>query len=320
MDKLTANSGYSDVKMVPAIRNPLTSIILPVLFGALALFCECASPLCAQTFYVSSANDVLAVNSVGTVKTYATFTANAESSGLAIDSAGNLYVGDSSYSVIRKVTPTGTSSVFASLPANSAAVAGLAFDTSGNLYVADGNIFKVNSGGGISTFATLPANAFPQGLAFDTSGNLYATDGNNAQIDKITSAGAVSTFASLTANSSPYGLAFDSSGNLYTAGLQTSQISRITAAGAVSTFATLPANSYPEGLSFDRNGNLYTSDIYSGQISEISSTGVVTTFASNIQNPSFLALIPAPEPSPWMIFLVVGVGLIIIHWKRHLSA
>jgi sugar lactone lactonase YvrE len=76
------------------------------------------------------------------------------------------------------------------------------------------DITKISPDGTVSTFATLPAGSFPISLAFDASGNLYASDSQNFQISKVTPDGTVSVFADLPLNSFPGGLAFDDSGNL----------------------------------------------------------------------------------------------------------
>jgi sugar lactone lactonase YvrE len=133
--------------------------------------------------------------------------------GLAVDSAGNLYIGDGTR--VRKVDSLGTISTFAGNgmpgfsgdggPATSAelgAVDGLSFDKAGNLYISDGNnrIRKVDTRGVITTFAgsgTLgfsgdggpAANAqFARNgaLATDSSSNIYLGDVFNYRVREIT--------------------------------------------------------------------------------------------------------------------------------------
>jgi hypothetical protein len=90
--------------------------------------------------------------------------------GVAFDSAGNMFIADSSNNVIRRVD----------------------FVT-GNITTVAGNGFGGYSGdGGPATIAQLNG---PTQLAFDGSGNLYIADANNARIRKIDSAGTISTFA-----------------------------------------------------------------------------------------------------------------------------
>ena len=77
--------------------------------------------------------------------------------GIAIDGAGNLYVSDA-YSRIRKITPSGVVSTFASglgVDANR-----LSIDSDGNLYVSEQNtIRKITPDGVMTTIAGVPTIA-----------------------------------------------------------------------------------------------------------------------------------------------------------------
>jgi len=74
-------------------------------------------------------------------------------------------------------------------------VYGLAADGSGNLYAAGaGNdtIYKVNSSGAVSTFASSSVLGSPSGLAFDTAGNLYTSgNGYGGTVNKISPGGVI---------------------------------------------------------------------------------------------------------------------------------
>jgi DNA-binding beta-propeller fold protein YncE len=87
-------------------------------------------------------------------------------SGVATDSAGNVYVADSSNSTIRKITPAGAVSTLAG-------TAGVRGSTDGT-----GAAARFN---------------FPNGVATDSAGNVYVADRSNNAVRKITPAGAVST-------------------------------------------------------------------------------------------------------------------------------
>ena len=89
-------------------------------------------------------------------------------SGLALDTAGNLYVADTGNSTVRKVSPAGVVTTLAGL----SAIAGLKDGT-----------------GALAWFNE------PEGVTSDTAGNLYVADTGNAVIRKITSAGVVTTLA-----------------------------------------------------------------------------------------------------------------------------
>jgi sugar lactone lactonase YvrE len=142
-------------------------------------------------------------------------------SGLAVDSAGNVYVADQANNVIRRITPAGVVSTIAGVGVVSGADDGtgsaalfnrpvaLVLDGSGNLLVADGGnatIRKITPAGVVSTLAGLPtvdgnqdgagSGAMfnqPKALALDGAGNLYVVEAGNDAIRKVTPDGVVTT-------------------------------------------------------------------------------------------------------------------------------
>ena len=145
--------------------------------------------------------------------------------GVARDTAGNLYVSDTGNHTVRRMAPDGTIALVAGTgdpgfsgdggPARLArlsAPSGLALDIAGSLYIADrGNsvIRRVSPDGVIQTIAgnatadfsgdgglaTAAGIALPDGVAVDPLGNIYIADTANHRIRKVTRDGVIQTIA-----------------------------------------------------------------------------------------------------------------------------
>jgi hypothetical protein len=204
-----------------------------------------------------------------------------EPMGVATDSSGNIYVADTLYDTIRKITPAGLVTTLAGSAGNSGSADGT------------GSAARFNS---------------PSGVATDSGGNVYVADTDNDTIRKITPAGLVTTLAGSVGNfgsadgtgntarfNSPSAVAADSGGNIYVADTLNSTIRKITPAGVVTTLAGL-ANGLggsvdgsgsgarfdsPTGVATDIGGNVYVADTINNTIRKISPAGLVTTLAGS---------------------------------------
>lgn len=197
--------------------------------------------------------------------------------GIALDSAGNIYVSDFGNNTIRKILPSGVVTTFAGSPGKGASTNGAA------------NIARFNA---------------PTGIAFDSSNNLYVADSDNNQIRMITPAGVVSLFAGSKAGNSgtnngtgpsalfdfPTGVAVGPDGNIYVADDRNDAIRKITPNAVVTTLAGLAQSSgnangtnstarfsSPVGLVVDAFTNLYVTDTGNDTIRLVTAAGVVTT-------------------------------------------
>jgi sugar lactone lactonase YvrE len=141
--------------------------------------------------------------------------------GIVLDASGNIYASDNGNNLIMKLTPGGTSSIFAgngtkgSMDGQGTSASfndplDLGIDGSGNIFITDlisDKIRKLTPGGLVTTVAgngskgasngpAAQASFFaPDGVAADKSGNLYISDYGNNLIRKIASDGTVSTVA-----------------------------------------------------------------------------------------------------------------------------
>jgi sugar lactone lactonase YvrE len=131
--------------------------------------------------------------------------------GIAVDSAGNLYVADTGNNEIRKISPSDVVSTLAGSGAQGSADGtgaaasfnnpfGVTVDAGGNLFIADtfnNEIRKVTAAGVVTTLAGSPtaghadgigsAASFtnPTALAIEPSGAIFVADFNNSEIREV---------------------------------------------------------------------------------------------------------------------------------------
>jgi streptogramin lyase len=196
--------------------------------------------------------------------------------GIAVDTSGNLFVGDSGNHRIRMI------------PKSSGSYYGQAM-TAGNVYTLAGS--TVGYADNTGTAARFNG---PRGIAVDDSGNLYVADAYNWRIRKITPSGAVSTlagsgtsgYADGTGTAAQFigiwGMTFGPDDKLYVADTGNHRIRQVDpTTGEVTTVAgsstsgtadgTLTAARFntPADVSIDASGNLYVADWQNHRIRKI---------------------------------------------------
>jgi uncharacterized protein (TIGR03437 family) len=204
--------------------------------------------------------------------------------GIAVDSAGNIYIADQANNRIRKITPDGTINTVAgngtagytgdkgsATNAELASPQGVAVDASGNIYISDtiNNVVRKVSGGTITTIAgnnslgfgysgdggpAIGAQLFnPTGLAVDSSGNLYIADTNNSVIRRVGTDNNINTVAG---NHAP--------GYLGDSGQ-----------------ATAAEIDSPTGVAVGSNGILYIADTGNNRVRKVGLDGTISSVAGS---------------------------------------
>jgi uncharacterized repeat protein (TIGR01451 family) len=277
--------------IMPSTPAPGASVSIPVAFGI-------AVDSSGNTYFSSpSLNAVFKANASGVVTRIAGNGAPGRSgdggpallaelnnpNGVAVDSAGNVYIADSNNRIVRKV------------------------DGSGNISTAagDGDCCTPSGDGGPAAGAAIGT---PYALASDSAGNLFVSDVTNNIVRQVVASGTITTVAGNGATgysgdgssatgselNGPYGLAVDTSGNLYIADRYNYRI-RMVSGGTITTVAgngkccysgdNGPATNAmlygPSGVAVDSSGDIYIADTYNERIRAVSASGTITTVAGS---------------------------------------
>ncbi|HKE22335.1 MAG TPA: hypothetical protein VKB88_08090 [Bryobacteraceae bacterium] len=212
--------------------------------------------------------------------------------GIATDSAGNLFVADIGNNRIRQISADGSITTVA----ETGTATSVAIDQAGNLYVNDAEtdgwwtwqlIKKISPGGAITTVAGLPCSGVPMqppcgadgttatktflggplSLAVDNTGNLLVADGGDGskqRISKVSSDGSIITMVGSCGGPPAFDLPDCQSAFL--------------GDGGPAVSAQLAA---PSGVAVDGAGNLFIADYGNGRIRKVSPDGIITTLAGN---------------------------------------
>ena len=196
--------------------------------------------------------------------------------GVAVDTAGHVYVADSFNSTVRKIAPGGIVTTLAG---------------------------TARSGGRIDGTGAAARFDQPFGIAVDANGTVYISDATANTIRKITPAGVVSTLAGLAGTPGsadgtgtnarfavPYAIAVDTTGTVFVVDHGNHTIRKVTADGVVTTLAGTAGSAgatngsgaaarfrYPSGVAVDREGNVFVADTDNHVIRQITPSAEVTT-------------------------------------------
>jgi streptogramin lyase len=273
-----AGFGYSDYA---SVLNEDLGLPSPAGANSLALVMRMTPPLAPYHIITSIAgNGVRDFSGDGGPATGASLY---DPTGVAVDSAGNVFVADFNNQRIRRVDAT----------------TGIITTVAGN------GVPDFIGDGGLATDASL---RYPNGVAVDGAGNLFIADWGNERIRRVDAVtgiistvagtgipgvggdGGLATGASLN---SPTGAAVDGSGNLFIADYGNQRIRRVDAVTGIITtvagigvqgfagdggLATDASLSNPTGVAVDGAGNVFVADTANQRIRRVDAvTGIITT-------------------------------------------
>jgi len=159
-------------------------------------------------------------------------------SGLAFDSTGDLYIGDSDNSRVQEVAATTHTNWGQSM-------------TAYDIYTVAGGSIGYTGDGGAATSAEL---ANPAGLAIDSSGNLYIADQANNRVQEVAASTGTQWGQSMTAD------------DIYTVAGSSTDVSGDSGIGGAATSALFDS---PPSVAVDAHGDLYIDDEDNDLVDEV---------------------------------------------------
>lgn len=179
------------------------------------------------TDYVTAATDfsvpssqVVKLAAGSNEQTVLPFTGLQSPGGVAVDTAGNVYVADNTRGatsdVVKMAAGSNEQTVLPFTGITSANA--VAVDGAGSVYVNDGpnnRVVKLAAGSTDQTVLPLTGLEFPDALAVDATGDVYVIDGKNSQVVKFAGGSNDQTAIPTTVLYGPRDVAVDGAGNVY---------------------------------------------------------------------------------------------------------
>jgi DNA-binding beta-propeller fold protein YncE len=215
--------------------------------------------------------------------------------GIAVDSAGNVYVADTGNDRIQKFDAIGTYlTQWDGSEGDGGRFSqpkGIAVDSKGNVYVADTSNNRIQKFDADGTHVTHWGEygvgdgefSSPMDIAVDGAGNVYVADTFNNRIQKFDADGThVTHWGEYGVGDGefiyPMGIAVDSAGNVYVADYYNNRIQKFDADGThVTQWGEYGVGdgefSYPMGIAVDGAGNVYVADTGNDRIQKFELDG-----------------------------------------------
>jgi serine/threonine-protein kinase len=181
--------------------------------------------------------------------------------GLAVDSAGAVYVADFNNRVVKLTAGSTSQTVLPFTGLNYPE--GVAVDGQGSVYLADrGNnrVLKLPAGANAAVVLPFTGLKNPDGVAVDSAGNVYVTDTDNNRVLMLPAGSTTQTVLPFAGVAVPWGIAVDSAGDVFVTEHDSNQVLKLPAGSNTPTVLPLNGLNTPLGVATDGSGNVYVAD------------------------------------------------------------
>jgi len=208
--------------------------------------------------------------------------------GVAVDAAGNVFVGDYGNQRVVKIPANGGAQTTIASGLNYPE--GVAVDGAGNVYIADSDnnrVLEVPAGAGPQTTVGSGLN-HPAGVAVDGAGNVFIADYLNGRVVEVPAGGGPQTTVG-SGLSRPQGVAVDGLGDVFIADSGNNRVVKVAPGGVQST---LPATglSDPVTVAVDAAGDVVIGNYNNNNVVELTPGGVQTTVPATGLNTNILGV------------------------------
>lgn len=195
-------------------------------------------------------------------KTVLPFTGLTGPEGVAVDSAGGVYVSNVENDRVMKLATGSTTQTV--LPFTGLKEPyGLAVDKDASVYVGDTDndrVVKLPGGAGSQTVLPFTGLNRPEGLAVDASGSVYVVDTGNDRVVKLAAGSTSQTVLPFADLERPKGVAVDKEGSVYVADTGNNRVLKLAAGDTSQTVLPFTGLKDPSGLAVDASDSLYVTD------------------------------------------------------------
>ncbi len=204
--------------------------------------------------------------------------------GVAVDSAGDVFVADSGNNLVKEVLPSGVINTIGSGFDSPTAVA---VDAAGDVFVADSlhnAVKEVEPNGTILTIGS--GFDDPLGVAVDGAGDVFVSDSGHNAVKEVEPNGTILTIGS--GFNSPRKLALDAAGDVFVSDYGHNAVKEVLPNGTINTIGS--GFDEPVGVAVDAAGDVFVGNAGNNLVQEVLTNGTILTIGSGFNAPRGVAV------------------------------